>query len=51
MKIETGVGFFDHMLEQIAAHGGFSLRLQCEGDLHTDPHHTIEDSAIALARR
>ncbi|MGV3580626.1 imidazoleglycerol-phosphate dehydratase HisB [Brevundimonas sp.] len=48
IKIETGVGFFDHMLEQVAAHGGFSLRLSCEGDLHTDPHHTIEDSAIAL---
>ena len=50
VKIETGVGFFDHMLEQVAAHGGFSIRLKCEGDLHTDPHHTIEDSAIALGQ-
>jgi len=50
VKIETGVGFFDHMIEQVAAHGGFSIRLACEGDLHIDPHHTIEDCAIALGQ-
>ena len=47
-KIETGVPFYDHMLDQVAAHGGFSLLLSCEGDLKIDAHHTVEDCAIAL---
>jgi histidinol-phosphate aminotransferase/imidazoleglycerol-phosphate dehydratase/histidinol-phosphatase len=46
--IVTGVAFYDHMIDQVAAHGGFALNLQCEGDTHVDTHHSVEDVAIAL---
>lgn len=47
-KVSTGIGFFDHMLDSFARHGGFDLQVETKGDLHIDMHHTVEDTGIVI---
>jgi imidazoleglycerol-phosphate dehydratase len=49
-NIKTGVGFFDHMLEALSKHSGMNLDLYCDGDLHVDAHHTVEDCGIVIGQ-
>jgi len=49
-EVDTGVGFFDHMLHHLARHGLFDIRVQAQGDLHIDAHHTVEDVGICLGK-
>jgi imidazoleglycerol-phosphate dehydratase len=49
-KVSTGIGFFDHMLESFARHGGFDVDIETNGDLHIDMHHTVEDTGIVLGQ-
>ena len=48
--VETGVGFFDHMLEQLSRHSLIDIRVRTKGDLHIDEHHTVEDTGIAIGQ-
>ena len=50
VSISTGIGFFDHMLEAFAVHGGIGLTVEAKGDLHVDGHHTVEDTGIVLGQ-
>lgn len=49
-RIDTGIGFFDHMLNHLSRHGLFDIDIQAKGDLHIDPHHTVEDVGICLGK-
>ena len=50
VSVETGIGFFDHMLTAFAVHGGFGLSVRVHGDLEVDGHHTVEDTGIVLGK-
>lgn len=50
VEVDTGIGFFDHMLNSFATHGGFGLKVKVKGDLNVDDHHTIEDTGIVLGQ-
>jgi imidazoleglycerol-phosphate dehydratase len=49
-RVSTGIGFYDHMLESFARHGGFDMEVDTKGDLHIDMHHTVEDTAIVIGQ-